>query len=162
MSAELNDMTITAGRQSVPRIFMPDMPASIDNTQENQMKRITTLLAAAALAAVFTAPPLAMAAGNDIVLPDHTMRASKIIGATVYNEQGQNIGSVVDVLVKNTPSEPTAILSVGDFAGGGTKLIAMPLSHVNLDGAKPMMPTTKQSLASMPVFLFPPNANNGG
>jgi hypothetical protein len=58
MPAELNDMTITAGRQSVPRILMPDMPASIDNTQENQMKRITTLLAAAALAAVFTAPPL--------------------------------------------------------------------------------------------------------
>jgi hypothetical protein len=36
------------------------------------------------------------------------------------------------------------------------------LSHVNLDGAKPMMAgATKQMLASMPAFLFKPIANNG-
>lgn len=126
------------------------------------MTKFTTLVAAAALAAMFAVPNLAAAAGNDIMLPDHTMRVSKIIGSTVYNEQGQNIGSVVDVLVKDTPAEPTAILSVGDFLGTGTKLIAVPLSHVNLAGAKPMMAGTKESLASMPVYLFPANQNSGG
>jgi sporulation protein YlmC with PRC-barrel domain len=125
------------------------------------MKKFTTLVAAAALAAVFAAP-IAMAAGSDIVMADHNMRASKIIGAKVYNEQGEAIGSVVDVLVKDTATEPTAILSVGDYIGGGTKLVAVPLSHVNLTGAKAMMPASKQTLISMPVFLFPPNQNNGG
>lgn len=125
------------------------------------MKKFTTLVAATALAAVFAAP-IAMAAGSDIVMADHNMRASKIISAKVYNEQGEAIGSVVDVLVKDTAAEPTAILSVGDYIGGGTKLVAVPLSHVNLTGAKAMMPASKQTLISMPVFLFPPNQNNGG
>ena len=127
------------------------------------MKKFTTLVAAAALAAVFAAPTIAMAATtNDIVMADHSMRASKIIGAKVYNERGEDIGSVVDVLVKDAAAEPTAILSVGDYIGGGTKLIAVPLSHVNLTGAKAMMPATKQTLTSMPVFKFPTTENMGG
>lgn len=125
------------------------------------MKKLATVIAAATLAAVFTAP-IARAAGSDIVMADHSMRVSKIIGAMVYNDQGEGIGSVVDVLVKDAAAEPTAILSVGDYIGGGTKLVAVPLSHVNLTGAKAMMAATKQSLFGMPVFLFPPNPNNGG
>jgi sporulation protein YlmC with PRC-barrel domain len=126
------------------------------------MKKFTTLVALAALAATFAAPNFAYAAASDIVMADHTMRASKIIGATVYNDKGESIGSVIDVLVKNTATEPTAILSVGDYVGGGTKLVAVPLSHVNLDGAKPMMAgATKQMLASMPAYLFKPSEGNG-
>jgi sporulation protein YlmC with PRC-barrel domain len=127
------------------------------------MKKFNTLVAMAALAATFAAPGFAASPANDIVMTDHSMRTSKIIGAKVYNDAGQSIGSVVDVLVKNNAAEPTAILSVGDFVGGGTKLIAVPLSHVNLDGAKPVMAgATKQMLASMPVYLFMPNPNSGG
>lgn len=126
------------------------------------MKKFTTLIAMAALAAMFAAPSFALSPTNDIVMTDHSMRSSKLIGATVYNDQGQSIGSVIDVLVKGASVEPTVILSVGDFVGGGAKLVALPLSHVNLDGAKPMMAgATQQMLASMPTFLFKPIANNG-
>jgi sporulation protein YlmC with PRC-barrel domain len=126
------------------------------------MKKFTTLIAMAALAAMFAAPSFALSPTNDIVMTDHSMRSSKLIGATVYNDLGQSIGSVVDVLVKGASVEPTVILSVGDFVGGGAKLVALPLSHVNLDGAKPMMAgATKQMLASMPTFLFKPIENNG-
>jgi hypothetical protein len=126
------------------------------------MKKFTTLIAMAALAAMFAAPSFALSPTNDIVMTDHSMRSSKLIGATVYNDQGQSIGSVIDVLVKGASVEPTVILSVGDFVGGGAKLVALPLSHVNLDGAKPMMAgATKQMLASMPTFLFKPIENNG-
>jgi sporulation protein YlmC with PRC-barrel domain len=127
------------------------------------MKTFTKLVAVAALAATFADPSFAYAAASDIIMADHFMRASKIIGATVYNDKGESIGSVIDVLVKNTATEPTAILSVGDYVGGGTKLVAVPLSHVNLDGAKPMMAgATKQVLASMPAYLFKPSEGNGG
>ena len=112
------------------------------------MKKLSTLVAIAALAATFAAPAFAetsVQTGNTAVMADHSMRTSKLIGQAVYNDQGQSIGTVVDVLVKNAASEPTAILSVGGFVGGGTKLIAVPLSHVNLDGGKPMMAgATKQ------------------
>ena len=130
------------------------------------MKKFTTLVAMAALAVTFAAPSFAQMSAtgsNGIVLTDLSMRTSKLIGATVYNDQGQSIGSVIDVLVKNAAAEPTAVLSVGDYVGGGTKLVAVPLSHVNLDGAKPMMAgATKQMLASMPVYLFQANPNSGG
>ena len=126
------------------------------------MKKFTILIAMAALTATFAAPSVAVSPTNDIVMTDHSMRSSKLIGATVYNDQGQSIGSVVDVLVKGASVEPTVILSVGDFVGGGAKLVALPLSHVNLDGAKPMMAgATQQMLASMPTFLFKPIENNG-
>jgi hypothetical protein len=136
-----------------------------NSTQEDHMKKLTTLVAMTALAMTLAGPVFTAnaAATNGIVMTDHSMRTSMIIGATVYNDQGQSIGSVVDVLVKNAAAEPTAVLSVGDFIGGGTKLIAVPLSHVNLDGARPTMAgATKQLLASMPVYLFQPNQNNGG
>ena len=116
------------------------------------MNKFSGLVAMAALAVTFAAPALAASANSEIVMTDHSMRAGRIIGATVYNDQGQSIGSVVDVLVRNGGSEPTAVLSVGDFVGGGNKLVAVPLSHVNLDGAKPMMAgATRQMLSSMPV-----------
>lgn len=85
------------------------------------------------------------------------MRTSKLIGSQVYNDQGQSIGPVTDVLVRNGTSEPTVVLSVGDYIDAGQKMVAVPLSHINLDVAKPMMAgETKQMLASMPTYLFPP------
>ena len=130
------------------------------------MKAFTTLVAAAALAASFAASDLAVASeytSNQIMLVDHSMRTSKLIGSQVYNDQGQSIGSVMDVLVKSGASDPTVVLSVGDYVGAGAKIVAVPLSHINLDGAKPTMAgATKQMLASMPTYLFPPNMNGNG
>ncbi len=130
------------------------------------MKKLSTYVAMTALAVAFAAPTFAQSsagAGNGIVMTDHSMRTSKLIGTAVYNDLGQSIGTVVDVLVKNTAADPTAILSVGDFVGGGTRLVAVPLSHVNFDGTKPMMAgATKQMLASMPVYLFAPIESGNG
>ena len=130
------------------------------------MKKFNTFVTMAALAATLAVPSFAIASeysGNEIVLADHSMRTSKLIGAQVYNEQGKSIGSVMEVLVKNGAVEPTVVLSVGDYVGGGAKMVAVPLSHVNLDGAKPMMAgATKQMLASMSVYLFPPFMGKGG
>ncbi len=97
------------------------------------------------------------------MLVDHSMRTSQLIGSQVYNDQGQSIGSVMDVLVKSGASDPTVVLSVGDYVGAGAEIVAVPLSHINLDGAKPTMAgATKQMLASMPTYLFPPNMNGNG
>ena len=91
------------------------------------MKKLTTLLTAAALALAF-APSFSNPASAQAQIPGamvsqaHTMRASKLIGVEVYNEQGEDIGKLEDILVKNTMSEPQAVLSVGGFVGEGSKL----------------------------------------
>jgi sporulation protein YlmC with PRC-barrel domain len=129
------------------------------------MKKLPTIIAMSALAFTFAAPVLAQTASSmsGVVMADHSMRTSKLIGAQVYNDQGQPIGSIIDILVKEQAAEPTAILSVGDYIGGGSKLVAVPLSHVNLSGGKMMMKgATKQMLASMPVYNFSSLQGGGG
>jgi hypothetical protein len=129
------------------------------------MKQLTQLVAMATLVASLTAPAVVVAAEHDesaIVLTDHSMRSSKLIGRQVYNDQGQGIGTVQEVLVKNG-AETMVVLSVGDFVGGGPRMVAVPLSHLDLDHGKPMMSgATKQMLAGMPVFVFPPDMNQHG
>src|SRR5918911_5225939 len=121
------------------------------------MKTPTLFVTITALAFSAAAPALAQSASDPggVMMPDQSMRTSKLIGAKVYNEQGDAIGTIIDILVKNQPSEPTAILSVGDYIGGGTKLVAVPLSHVNLNGGKMMMKgANKQAVASMPAYNY--------
>lgn len=127
------------------------------------MKKLSAIVALSALAFAYAAPPsLAQNLAPAVVMADHSMSTSRLIGAPVYNDQDQKIGSIIDVLVRDTATEPTAVLSVGDYIGGGTKLIAVPLDHVNLTGKRATMQgATKAMLASMPTFQFPLGASGG-
>jgi sporulation protein YlmC with PRC-barrel domain len=129
------------------------------------MKRYTILASTAAIAFAFAVSP-ALAESysySEIVMADHSMRTSKLIGLPVVNEQGQKVGTIVDVLVTDKAAEPLVILSVGDFAGGGSKMVAAPLSHITVEKTQIMMPgDTKQILASMPAYKFNPLNGGGG
>ncbi len=131
------------------------------------MNRSTKLLLAAGLLMAIGGPGFAQPTtgkpANGIMLPDQSMRASKLIGATVYDKDQAAIGKVVDLIIKKGAADPTVILSVGDYLGSGPKLVAVPLSSIHLDGPKPMMPmTTKDKLAKMAIFLFPPSDSGSG
>ncbi len=53
---------------------------------------------------------------------DHQVRSSKIVGASVYNDQNQSIGSIDDVLMSDTDHKAdTAVISVGGFLGMGVQ-----------------------------------------
>lgn len=127
------------------------------------MKKLSVLVALSALAFAYAAPPsFAANAAPAVEMADHSVSTSKLIGAPVYNDQGQQIGSVVDVLVREAAVEPTAVLSVGNYVGGGSKLIAVPLSHVNLMGKHATMhDATRAMLSSMPAFAFTGSASGG-
>ncbi|MGH7077855.1 MAG: PRC-barrel domain-containing protein [Acetobacteraceae bacterium] len=60
-------------------------------------------------------------------------RASKLVGATVYNDSGDNIGSIDDLLVNNSGKIDTAIVSVGGFLGIGSKLVAVPFDKFKFE-----------------------------
>jgi sporulation protein YlmC with PRC-barrel domain len=118
------------------------------------------LLAIAALAAVtFVAagsPVMAQSyAYGGIVMADHSMRSSKLIGLPVFDDHGQKLGTIVDIMVKAEASEPTVILTTG------TKMVAAPLSHISLDAKHVMMPgTTMAAIMAMPAYKF--NGLEGG
>jgi hypothetical protein len=82
---------------------------------------------------------------------------------SVYNDQNQSIGSIVEIIVDDRTGTATAILSVGDYIGGGKKLVEVPITHVKLQNAKAMMPgATKQMMAAMPAYIGAALAGGGG
>jgi hypothetical protein len=94
-------------------------------------------------------------AGIDSATLARSARASKIIGAKVY--QGDtSIGQIEDVLVDLDHATTAAvILSVGGFLGMGDKLVAVPATDIKIGSeAKFTTDLTKDQLVAAPVFDF--------
>jgi sporulation protein YlmC with PRC-barrel domain len=87
---------------------------------------------------------------------DHQVRSSKIVGASVYNDQNQSIGSIDDVLMGDTDHKAdTAVISVGGFLGMGAKLVSVPFDQLKIGNDKIVMPgATKASLEGMPEYRY--------
>jgi len=87
------------------------------------------------------------------------LRASKLIGSAVYNDQNEKVGSVDDLIVKDSNRIVIAIVSVGGFLGIGNKLVAIPYEQLHLemnkDETKVAMPgASKDRLSAMPTFTY--------
>jgi hypothetical protein len=105
-----------------------------------------------------------LAGQSGVMLSDHTMRASKLIGLPVYNDQGEEIGTVDDIVVTAGAVEPTVVVSVGRYLGLSEKLTSEPLSSLKLGKAdKMMMPgATKAMLTSKVSYTYRPSLEGGG
>ncbi len=128
------------------------------------MKKLILLAAVATLAVGF-AGPVALAQtptpAPKVVLADHSMRASMLIGMKVLDDEGQPLGTIVEILVKDQAVEPTAIVAVADLGALATRLVAVPLSHVKVEGHKAMMPgMTKKMLIAMPFYDYEGGGQN--
>jgi len=77
----------------------------------------------------------AMALGNkapngSLVETNGDWRCSELVGATVYDDQGDSIGTVNDLLLSPDGVVSNAVLSVGGFLGMGSKLIEVPFKNL--------------------------------
>ena len=85
-------------------------------------------------------------------------RTSKVVGATVYNSNGDSIGTVDDLLMNGDGSVKEAVISTGGGAFGiGGKLVAVPFdqlkfepSATNNNGAAPPAETPNTRAANNP------------
>ena len=90
------------------------------------------------------------------------VRASKLIGSSVYNDRDEKVGSVDDVVLGKDNKADTVVVSVGGFLGMGTKLVAVPYSQLKLGDTKNassdnrvVMPgASKESLKAQPDFQY--------
>ena len=90
---------------------------------------------------------------------DGGWRASKLIGAAVYDGQNQKIGTVDDLIMSGQDKIAVAVVSVGGFLGIGSKLVAVQYDQLHYDPAgkdpKVVMPAAnKDALAAMPSFVY--------
>jgi len=82
-------------------------------------------------------------------------RASKIIGTPVYNEQGEKVGDIDDLIVTPDRTLSYAIVSVGGFLGLGGRLVAIPVEQIRAERDKLILPrATKEELKKVPEFQY--------
>ena len=68
---------------------------------------------------------------NPVLTGNGEFRASKIIGAAVYNDKDQKIGSVDDILLGQDRKAAQAVISVGGVLGLGAKLVEVPYDKLS-------------------------------
>lgn len=86
---------------------------------------------------------------------ENGVRASKVIGSTVYNEQNERVGSVDDLIMTEDDKVTVAVISVGGFLGLGSKLVAVPFGQLKRDADRVVLTgATKDTLNGMPSFVY--------
>jgi sporulation protein YlmC with PRC-barrel domain len=79
----------------------------------------------------------------------------KLLGAKVYNDKGENIGKVEDIIVSPKATVSHAIIGVGGFLGIGKHLVAIPMTQLKLTNDRFILAgATKDALKAMPEFQY--------
>ena len=93
------------------------------------------------------------------------IRASRTIGTSVYNTQGDKIGKVEDVVLdKTNNSIMFAVVSFGGFLGMGEKFHPVPWSALDYskDQDGYVIPYTKEQLEAAPADAIDDLTHNDG
>ena len=83
------------------------------------------------------------------------MRASRLIGADVYNDGDEHIGTLDDLMIGDDGTVGYAILSVGGFLGIGSRLVAVAFDSLTIDDYRVVLPgATREELKRLPEFDY--------
>lgn len=128
------------------------------------MKTFTALLAAASIVTGLglVAPAFSEATKQTIMLTEvdpvvlaSGWRATDIIGASVYDDAGTDIGKLEDMIITTSGTVPFAVVSVGGFLGMDAHHVVVAASALELiDKKLTLHGATKESLKALPNFEF--------
>ena len=109
-----------------------------------------TAPAATAPHAAAPAPASAQASRH---MRDDQIRASKLIGAVVYDPADQKIGMVDELVLNPDGKVADVVLGVGGFLGAGEKRVAVPMAELKRGKNEHfVLAATKDSLKQMANF----------
>ncbi|HVC50453.1 MAG TPA: PRC-barrel domain-containing protein [Stellaceae bacterium] len=95
-----------------------------------------------------------------LTLQPNQMRASKLIGSSVYDVQNQDIGSVKDLVLDRDGKIAAVVLDVGSFLGVGGKFVAVSLADIKTDNNRLTLDRTKAQLKSAQAYNLTPKNEN--
>jgi sporulation protein YlmC with PRC-barrel domain len=122
---------------------------------------IIAAAAPAAYAQTRAVPETRAAVTSQMIQPDE-IRASKMIGSTVYDVQNRSIGSVKDIVLSRSGNVDGVVLDVGSFLGMGGKYVAIPLNDIKTDNNRLTLDRSKEQLQQMAKYeLENPNTGAG-
>jgi sporulation protein YlmC with PRC-barrel domain len=128
-------------------------------TKATVFAAILAAAAPAAYAQTRTMPETHAAVPSHMIQPDE-VRASKMIGSTVYDVQNRSIGSVKDIVLNRSGTVDAVVLDVGSFLGMGGKYVAIPLSDIKTDNNRLTLDRSKEQLQLMANYELE-NRNTG-
>jgi sporulation protein YlmC with PRC-barrel domain len=78
-----------------------------------------------------------------------------LLGKLIYNEQGDKVGKVEDLIISPDRSLSYVIVGAGGFVGIGQHDVAVPVTQIEERAGKLVMPgATKVQLKAMPAFVY--------
>lgn len=79
----------------------------------------------------------------------------QILGETIYNDKGEKVGKVEDIIVAPNKKVSYAIIGAGGFAGMGEHTVAIPIDQFKEESHKFVLPgATKEAVKEMPEFHY--------
>jgi len=125
------------------------------------MRKIVLLVIASLVIAVGAADSVAQTAGvsvSTVELRDVAAGWSakkQILGKGVYNDAGDKVGEINDLIVTPTKAVSYAIVGVGGFLGMGEHEIAVPVGKLKQEQDKIVLHgATKEALKAAPKFEY--------
>jgi sporulation protein YlmC with PRC-barrel domain len=88
------------------------------------------------------------------------IRASKMLGNSVYDEQNRKIGSVKDLILNKDGTVADVVIDVGSTLGMGGKYVAIRMSDIKTDNNRLTLDRTKEQLQQMAEYRLE-NRNTG-
>ena len=122
--------------------------------------RSFSILASSFLA--FPAPSAAQTAGSTLISKEQLREVStgwsakkQILGKDVYNEAGEKVGDINDLIVAPSRAFAYAIVGVGGFLGMGEHNVAVPVSKLKQQMGKIVLSgATKEALKAASKFEY--------
>jgi sporulation protein YlmC with PRC-barrel domain len=96
--------------------------------------------------------PATRAAVTSHIIQSDEVRASKMIGSTVYDLQNRDIGKVKDLILNKDGAVDVVVLDVGSFLGMGGKYVGIPISDIKTDNNRLTLDRTKEQLRQMAAY----------
>ena len=96
---------------------------------------------------------------EETIQPDQ-MRASKMIGSSVYDVQNRDIGKVRDLVLDKDGRIAAVVIGVGTTLGMGGKTVAVKPSDLKMDNNRITLDRTKEQLQQMANYRLE-NRNTG-
>jgi sporulation protein YlmC with PRC-barrel domain len=152
--------TGASGQTQQPPVVTPP-PATNESGGTTDMNNPASPPAATDPAAPAPAPAAEAAPANpppsDAVISaqsDSEIRADQVIGMTVYNAQGEKVGTVHDILLDKEGKATGVVLSVGGVLGVGAKSVGLTWKEIDVkpEQQQVQISYTKDQLEAAPDF----------
>jgi sporulation protein YlmC with PRC-barrel domain len=155
-SAYAQDNTGATGQSQQPPVVTP--PASNENGGASDMNNPAAPATDPAMPAApaADATPASPPPGDAVISAqsDGEVRADQIIGMTVYNAEGEKVGTVHDILLDKEGKATGVVLSVGGVLGVGAKAVGLTWKEIDVkpEQQQVQISYTKDQLEAAPDF----------